>query len=180
MDVWVEHEVEGGEFPDQRLKSRLGKLLGDWDGGSAIPFRPPAKTGRRRRPLIDSLATPESMKDHPGRSLCRDQGSVCRNPRLDSGPTRHDRVHLQARKARGDRSDTLDLSFSNRQPAHHRLRAADAFESGGDHRGTAAGVGGHQVLDPQEVQGDQCPEEERSIPRGSRSRRRRASAGWRT
>ena len=29
MDVWVEHEVEGGEFPDQRLKSRLGKLLGE-------------------------------------------------------------------------------------------------------------------------------------------------------
>jgi hypothetical protein len=29
MDVWVEHEVGGGEFPDQRLKSRLGKLLGE-------------------------------------------------------------------------------------------------------------------------------------------------------
>ena len=29
MDVWVEHEVDGGEFPDQRLKSRLGKLLGE-------------------------------------------------------------------------------------------------------------------------------------------------------
>ena len=23
MDVWVDHEVDGGEFPDQRLKSRL-------------------------------------------------------------------------------------------------------------------------------------------------------------
>ena len=29
MDVWVEHELEGCEFPDQRLKSRLGKVLGE-------------------------------------------------------------------------------------------------------------------------------------------------------
>ena len=29
MDVWVEQEVDGCVFPDQRLKARLGKLLGD-------------------------------------------------------------------------------------------------------------------------------------------------------
>ena len=29
MDVWVEQELGGGAFPDQRLKARLGKLLGD-------------------------------------------------------------------------------------------------------------------------------------------------------
>jgi hypothetical protein len=29
MDVWVERELGGGEFPDRRLKTRLGKLLGD-------------------------------------------------------------------------------------------------------------------------------------------------------
>src|SRR5262245_38233269 len=28
MDAWVEREL-GGDFPDQRLKTRLGKLLGD-------------------------------------------------------------------------------------------------------------------------------------------------------
>lgn len=27
MDVWVEREIEGCEFPDQRLKARLGRLL---------------------------------------------------------------------------------------------------------------------------------------------------------
>ena len=27
MDVWVQHELEGCSFPDQRLKSRLGKML---------------------------------------------------------------------------------------------------------------------------------------------------------
>ena len=35
MEVWVEHELAGCEFPDQRLKLRLGKVLGkagpeDW------------------------------------------------------------------------------------------------------------------------------------------------------
>ena len=29
MDVWADHELNGGEFPDQRLKTRLAKLLGD-------------------------------------------------------------------------------------------------------------------------------------------------------
>src|SRR4051812_30244129 len=29
MDVWVDRELDGGKFPDQRLKGRLGKILGD-------------------------------------------------------------------------------------------------------------------------------------------------------
>jgi Transposase DNA-binding/Transposase Tn5 dimerisation domain len=29
MDVWVERELEGCDFPDQRLKTRLGKVLAD-------------------------------------------------------------------------------------------------------------------------------------------------------
>lgn len=27
MDVWVEREIEGCDFPDQRLKARLGTLI---------------------------------------------------------------------------------------------------------------------------------------------------------
>lgn len=40
MDVWVERELDGGEFPDQRLKARLGKLLGDLGQriGGTIPL----------------------------------------------------------------------------------------------------------------------------------------------
>src|SRR5215207_7356145 len=30
MDVWVERELAGGDFPDPRLKARLGRLLGDF------------------------------------------------------------------------------------------------------------------------------------------------------
>jgi len=29
METWVEHELAGGTFPDARLKTRLGRLLGD-------------------------------------------------------------------------------------------------------------------------------------------------------
>lgn len=29
MDAWVEHELERSHFPDRRLKTRLGKLIGD-------------------------------------------------------------------------------------------------------------------------------------------------------
>ena len=29
MDAWVERELAGGAFPDPRLKTRLGRLLGD-------------------------------------------------------------------------------------------------------------------------------------------------------
>lgn len=39
MDAWVERGLDGGTFPGQRLKARLGKLLGDLGQrvGSTIP-----------------------------------------------------------------------------------------------------------------------------------------------
>jgi hypothetical protein len=40
MEVWAERELDGGEFPDQRLKARLGKLLSDFGQriGGTIPM----------------------------------------------------------------------------------------------------------------------------------------------
>src|SRR5262245_30157516 len=40
MDVWVERELDGAAFPDWRLKTRLGKLLGDLGQriGDTIPM----------------------------------------------------------------------------------------------------------------------------------------------
>jgi hypothetical protein len=40
MDDWVDRELEGGEFPDRRLKTRLGKLLGDLGRrvGATVPM----------------------------------------------------------------------------------------------------------------------------------------------
>jgi hypothetical protein len=39
MDVWVEREIAGCQFPDQRLKTRFGKLLGQLSEkiGAALP-----------------------------------------------------------------------------------------------------------------------------------------------
>jgi hypothetical protein len=39
-DAWVERELDGGEFPDQRLETRLGKLLGDLGRriGESVPM----------------------------------------------------------------------------------------------------------------------------------------------
>jgi hypothetical protein len=40
MDVWVERELEGGDFPDPRLRARLGRLLGDFGQrvGGTVPL----------------------------------------------------------------------------------------------------------------------------------------------
>ena len=40
MDAWIEHELGNGQFPDLRLKKRLGKLLGDLTHriGSTMPL----------------------------------------------------------------------------------------------------------------------------------------------
>jgi len=40
MDEWVDRELDGGEFPDRRLKSRLAKLLGDLGRriGATVPM----------------------------------------------------------------------------------------------------------------------------------------------
>lgn len=40
MEVWAERELDGGEFPDQRLKTRLGRLLSDFGQrvGGTVPM----------------------------------------------------------------------------------------------------------------------------------------------
>lgn len=40
MDDWVDRELDGGEFPDQRLKTRLAKLIGDLGRriGATVPM----------------------------------------------------------------------------------------------------------------------------------------------
>ena len=40
MDAWIEHELAGGTFPDRRLKTRLGRLLGDLGAriGGTLPM----------------------------------------------------------------------------------------------------------------------------------------------
>jgi hypothetical protein len=57
MDVWVERELAACEFPDQRLKTRLGKVLDKLGDaiGAALPTA--CQTGPRRKRLTGSSAT---------------------------------------------------------------------------------------------------------------------------
>ena len=48
MEVWVEREIEGCEFPDQRLKTRFGKLLGQL---GATVRRSSCSSTAMRRPI---------------------------------------------------------------------------------------------------------------------------------
>ena len=62
MDVWVEHEVDGGEFPDQRLKSRLGKVLGELGRriGNTVPTA--CQDWAATKAAYRFFRTPESMR----------------------------------------------------------------------------------------------------------------------
>lgn len=54
MDVWVKRELDEGAFPDQRLKTRLGKLLGVLGRRIGATMRWDASVARRPRPPIAS------------------------------------------------------------------------------------------------------------------------------
>ena len=158
MDAWVDRELGGGEFPDRRLKARLGKILGDL--GRRIGGTLPAA-------CQDWAATKAAYR-------------FFSNPRVDEGVILAG--HFAATTARFAATagpilvlhDTTEFSFTRdnpdgdrpalapQGPARHRhpLRAADALQPRPDPRGRPAGPGGRQVLDPQEVQGDQRPEAE--------------------
>ena len=59
MEVWVERELRGCEFSDQRLKLRLGKVLDKLGQTIGATLPPPARTGLRPKPLTGSSATRE-------------------------------------------------------------------------------------------------------------------------
>jgi hypothetical protein len=48
--------LEGCEFPDARLKTRFGKLLGQFGKKIGSAFRQLARIGPRRKPFIASSA----------------------------------------------------------------------------------------------------------------------------
>ena len=66
MDVWVEHELAGCEFPDQRLKLRLGKVLSKVGQKSR-----PAKL-RFPNPVVATRRTSISChRSRPGKAAAR-------------------------------------------------------------------------------------------------------------
>lgn len=152
MDVWVEHELKGCDFPDQRLKSRLGKVLGVL--GERIGETLPA--------------------------ACQDWAATKAAYRFFSNPRVNESIilagHFAATRSRMAATkglililhDTTEFSFQrqtrcDRQDARHRgsqrssrlvhgLRVADAFQSGAHAARQAVRAGGREVLDSQEIQ----------------------------
>ena len=116
MDAWVDRELDEGEFPDRRLKARLGKILGDLGRriGGTVPMA-----------CQDWAATKAAYRFFSNRRV--DEGvilaghfaatkaAVRRDLRPDPGPARHDRVQLPARQPRGDRP-----ALAPQGPARHR------------------------------------------------------------
>ena len=94
MDVWVEHELAGCEFPDQRLKLRLGKVL--------------SKVGQK---IGETLPT-----------ACQDWAATKAAYRFFSNPRVNESIiltgHFAATKARmaADQGTNSDLA------RHHRIQ----------------------------------------------------------
>jgi hypothetical protein len=62
MEVCVEREIAGCEFPDERLKSRFGKLLGQLSKKIGVASPTACQNGAATRRPIDSSITLASMK----------------------------------------------------------------------------------------------------------------------
>jgi hypothetical protein len=100
MDDWVDRELDGGQFPDRRLRTRLGKLLGDL--GQRIGGTLPAA-------CQDWAATKAAYR-------------FFSNPRVDEGVILAG--HFAATRARVDATvgpilvlhDTTELSFTREDP----------------------------------------------------------------
>src|SRR4051812_25440880 len=175
MDAWVEQELEEGEFPDRRLRARLGKLLGD--------------LGRRIGGTI-----PAACQDWAATKAAYRFFS---NPRVDEGVILAG--HVAATAARFATTpgtvlvlhDTTEFSFTRDTPD---WVGCLSFVKGRHVTHTVCGVLLHSslVLTPRASRWGWRPSSSgparrpraptrcggRSTPPASRSSGRRASAGW--
>ena len=98
---WVDDELAGCRFADERLGRRLHALLGQMAGamGESIPAGLPG-LGRHQGGLPLLHQPPGRRGRHPRRATSRPRATgASPRPRPDPGPPRHDRVQLQARAA---------------------------------------------------------------------------------
>ena len=180
--AWIDREIAGCQFADERLGRRLRELLVRMAGamGGEHPARLPG-LGRHQGGL-------PLLRQPPGRRgeilaghfrSTRDRAAGVGGPIL----VLHDTTEFTYRRRRPERVGQLPLNAARQEgpvsPAHG-LRAADALQPRRHARGAAAGPGGREVLDAEEVQGYQRPEAEGQSDQRARSSARRASAGWRT
>jgi transposase len=151
------------------------------------PFAGPAP------PAALYYASRDRRQEHPERHLRRYRGILqadaysgyCRALRCDRKPGESDegfrpsssgynRIYLPESPPRPDWRDAqAELRQVEVQWTcdAHGLRAPDAFYSRCNDRRVASWTCGDEVLDPQELQGDSCPEEKKSTRHASRSKK---------
>ena len=163
-DRWFDEELSGCRLGDGRLDSRLRQLVARMDAGfgESIPLacQDWANTKAAYRFFSnDRVSEEEILRGHfdaTRRRFAASDGSIL---------VLHDTTEFTWKRKRSEAVGfTTKVSSgkdkSGRERMHTVCGAVDAFEPGGDHGRFAAGNGRGQVLDPEEVQGHQRPQEE--------------------
>src|SRR3954467_8599636 len=155
---WVDQELAGSTFKDERLGRRLRKLLVQLADavGAPIPLacQDWANTKAAYRFLSnEAVSEAEILAGHFHATRSRVAAAAGLILVLQ------DTSEFSYQRAQPERIGTITTAPSRREadPAQdaHRLWPADARQPGGDDRGAAAGAGGDQVLDAGQVQGNE-------------------------
>ena len=180
-ESWIDRESSGCEFRDARLGDRFRKLLTQIGSamGQSIPLvcQDWANTKAAYRFFSnDRVSEADILAGHF--QSTRDRAAATEGLVL----VLHDTTEFSYQREKSEAIGVTKSINSGRDKAGrlqvaHGLRHPDAFEPRRDNRRAAAGTGRHQVLDPEEIQGDGCAQE-RSIRLACPLKRRRVSAGW--
>ena len=168
-DRWFDEELSGCRLGDGRLDSRLRQLVECMDAGfgETIPLacQDWSNTKAAYRFFSNGRVSEEDiLRGHfdatRGAGFAANDGPIL---------VLHDTTEFSWRRKRPEAVGfTTKVSSGKGQvrsrPHAHGLRAADAFEPGGNDGRVAAGNGRGQVLDPEEVQGYETPSGRRINP----------------
>src|SRR5918994_6968677 len=170
--AWIDREIAGCRFADERLNRRLRALLGQMAGamGESIPLacQDWANTKAAYRFFANERVSEGEILGGHFRST-RDRSAGVGGPIM----VLHGTTEFSYRREAAARAGRSDLPRQQRQgqagpvPHAHRPRAPDALQPGRHGRGAAAGLGGREVLDEKEVQGHRRPEAEGQSHRGT-------------
>src|SRR5512144_1024440 len=165
--AWIDEELASCHFADERLGKRLRTLLDQMAGtmGESIPLacQDWAHTKAADRFFSnDRVSEAEILGGHFDATRSRFAGAA--GPILVLQDTtefsfQRERPDLIGQTCRVNSGQDKDGRFRMHIPDAHRLRAAEARQSGGDDRWTAAGAGGGEVLVAKDIQGNRCPQE---------------------
>ncbi|MBP2312960.1 IS4/Tn5 family transposase DNA-binding protein [Azospirillum soli] len=158
-NAWIEDELAGCHFADERLGRRLSTLLDQMAGamGDSIPLacQDWANTKAAYRFFANDRVSEAVI-------LAGHFGSTRQRVAATTGPLLviQDTTEFSFQREHPEKiGQTVRVNSGQDQEGRFRMHA-DARESGGHDRGPAAGPRRRQVLDPDQVQGHRRPEEE--------------------